>query len=293
MAIAEKQLETWSKQGPTGQFTDTYKSMRSNLLDRGAPYPVADVDVFLQGSYGNDTNVYADSDVDIVLKHTGAYYYDLSCLPADHRARYESQHSGATSYGYTSFKADAEGYIKRLYNGVQTGKKAVYVLGNNGRRNADILVCQQFRRYTSYEPGNIHFHEGVAFFAGGKRIDNFPKQHSANCTSKHQATNGNFKPIVRVFKNMRNTMIEKGFLSDGVAPSYFIEGLLWNVPSDKLTGDYGDMFVACYNWIVAAEEAKLACANDLYWLVRDNSAVCWPSVDFRAFIAALKKFWES
>lgn len=293
MAIAEKQLETWAKQGSTGQFTDTYNTIRGDLLDKGAPYPLADVEVFLQGSYGNATNVYADSDVDVVLKHNGAYYYDVSHLPADQKALYEREHSGKASYGYTQFEADAEAYIKRLYNGVQVGKKAVFVPGNNGRRSADILVCQQFRRYTSYEPGDIRYHEGMAFFSGSKRIDNFPKQHSANCTTKHQETNGNFKPTVRVFKNMRNTMIQKGLLGEGIAPSYFIEGMLWNVPSDKFTGDYGDMWVACYNWVVKADETKLACANDLYWLVRENSSVCWPSGNFHSFTAALKKYWES
>jgi hypothetical protein len=169
----------------------------------------------------------------------------------------------------------------------------VFVPGNNRRRNADILVCQQLRRYTSYEPDNIRYHEGVAFLSGGNRIDNFPKQHSANLTSKHQATKSNFKPMARVFKNMRNSMIEKGLLADGVAPSYFIEGVLSNVPDDKFTGDYQDMWVACFNWIVAADETKLACANDLYWLIRDNSAVCWPSANFHSFTAALKKYWQS
>jgi hypothetical protein len=293
VAIAERQLETWAQQGKTGQFTDTYKSIRGNLLDNSAPYPVADVEVFLQGSYGNDTNVWADSDVDIVLKHTGAYYHDLSQLPKDQQTRYENEHSGNASYGYKEFTAHAEGYIKRLYNGIQVGKKAVFVPHNNGRRNADILVCQQFRRYTSYEPGNIQYHEGVTFFSGANRIDNFPKQHAANLTSKHQATKSNFKPMVRVFKNMRNSMIEKGLLADGVAPSYFIEGMLWNVPNDKFTGDYQDMWVACFNWIVTADKTKLACANDLYWLIRENSAVCWPSANFHRFTAALKKYWES
>jgi hypothetical protein len=291
--MVENQLETWGKQGPTGQFIDTYNTMRGHLLDKGAPYPLADVEVFLQGSYGNTANVYADSDVDIVLKHDGAFYYDISGLPKEQQASFESGTLGAAQYGYTQFKADAEGYIQRLYNGVQVGKKAVFVPGNNGRRNADILICQEFRRYTSYEPGNIHYHEGIAFFSGGKRIDNFPKQHSANCTTKHQATNGNFKPMVRVFKNMRNTMIENNLLADGVAPSYFIEGMLWNVPNDKFTGDYGDMWVACHNWVVTADKTKLACANDLYWLVRDNSSVCWPTANFDNFTAGLKKYWES
>ena len=81
MAIAEKQLETWAKQGPTGQFTDTYNPSAATCSMLRRPYPLADVEVFLQGSYGNDTNVYADSDVDIVLKHSGAFFHDLSRSP--------------------------------------------------------------------------------------------------------------------------------------------------------------------------------------------------------------------
>ena len=90
---------------------------------------------------------------------------------------------------------------------------------------------------------------------------------------------------------MRNTMIENNLLADGVAHN-LIEGML-NVPNDKFTGDYGEMWVACYNWIVTADKTKLACVNDLYWLVRDNSSVCWPTADFNTFTARLKKYWES
>ncbi len=161
------------------------------------------------------------------------------------------------------------------------------------RTKLKCLATEKARRYTSFDPDARQYHEGVAFFAGGNRVENFPKQHSANCTAKHQATMGNFKPMARVFKNMRNSMIEKGLLAEGVAPSYFIEGMLWNVPDDKFTGDYGDMFVACFNWAVKAEESKLACANDLYWLVRDNASMCWSATNFHTFTAALKKYWES
>jgi hypothetical protein len=68
------------------------------------------------------------------------------------------------------------------------GKKAVFVPGNNSRRNADVLIAEQFRRYYCYEPGSHGYHEGVAFYANGQRIENFPKQHSENCTAKHKAT---------------------------------------------------------------------------------------------------------
>jgi len=293
VAIAESQLETWAQQGKTGQFTDSYKSIRANLLDGSAPYPVKDVEVFLQGSYGNDTNVWADSDVDILLKHNGAFYYDISEMTAKEQEHFKGVHSKNAKYGYTKFKADAEAWITRLYNGVQVGKKAIFVPGTNNRRSADILVCEQFRRYTAYDFGIHNYHEGVTFYSGGKRIENFPKQHSENCTAKHQATNGNFKPMVRVLKNMRNAMIENGLLADGVASSYFIEGMLSNVPNDRFTGDYGDMFVACFNWVVRADETKLTTASGLHRLVRDDTSVCWPSANFHAFTAALRKHWQS
>lgn len=177
--------------------------------------------MFLQGSYGNDTNVYGDSDVDIVLQHTGAFYHDTSRLTPKDLEAFKSIYPTDAAYGYLKFKADAEAWIARLYNEIQVGKKAVFVPGNNNRRNADILICQDFRRYNSTYDS---YREGVAFFSGGKRIENFPKKHSANLTAKHQATNSNFKRMVRVFKNMRNSMIEKKMLADGIAPSYFIEG---------------------------------------------------------------------
>jgi hypothetical protein len=108
MAISETQLDTWSQQGKTGQFTDTYKSISGNLLDGSAPYPVKSVEVFLQGSYGNNTNVWADSDVDIVLKHNGAFYYNISGMSEKEQTAFKADFSTNAQYGYTQFKADAE-----------------------------------------------------------------------------------------------------------------------------------------------------------------------------------------
>lgn len=293
MAIPEAQLETWSQQGKTGQFKATYNSIRETLLDASAPYPLNNTEVHLQGSYGNDTNVWADSDVDIVLKHNGAFYYDISGLSAGEQDTFKAAFSENAAYGYSDFKRDAEGFITRLYNGVVHGKKALKIPGGNNRRTADVLICQQFSRYYSYAPGRHGCHYGVAFYVNGSRIENFPKQHADNCTAKHQQTNQNFKRMIRVFKSMRNSMINKGLLADKIAPSYFIEGMLYNVPNDKFTGSYQNMWVECFNWIVTANEGTLTTASGLHWLVRDNVLVCWAPANFHAFTAALKRYWES
>ena len=293
--IAESQLDIWASQGPTAQFTDTYNRIRDNLLDRGAPYPLVDMEVFLQGSYKNDTNVYGDSDVDIVLCHTSAFFKDLSRLSPDDRRAYDAAAGGAVTYGYVDFKRDASAYITRLYNNVNAGKKAVYIPGgNSGRRNADVLIASQFRRYHEFKSWqNQRYDEGVCFFpAGGSMIENFPKLHSDNCTAKHQYTKSYFKPMIRIFKNMRNTMIEKRLLANGMAPSYFIEGMLYNVPNDRFGGTYQQTWINCFNHIVTADRDRLVCANYMHWLVRDGTPTSWPVANFSIFMAALKKYWE-
>ncbi len=296
--IAESQLETWASQGPTGQFTDTYNRIRSNLIHSSAPYPHTGVEVFLQGSYCNDTNIYGDSDVDIVLCHTNAFYKDLSRLsPADRRAFDAAVAlTGAVTYGYAEFKRDATAYVSRLYNNVSFGSKAIYIPGeNSGRRNTDLLIASQFRRYHEFRSWqNQRYDEGICFFSSsGKMIENFPKLHSNNCTTKHQSTRSYFKPMVRIFKNMRNTMIERKHLADGIAPSYFIEGMLYNVPDNKFEGTYQETWINCFNHLVTTDRDSLVCANYMHWLVRDNSATSWPVENFNAFTAALKGFWES
>ena len=68
MTIPESQLETWSHQGSVTQSSATYNTIKNVLKDADTPYAGKSYSVFLQGSYGNDTNIYAESDVDIVIK---------------------------------------------------------------------------------------------------------------------------------------------------------------------------------------------------------------------------------
>jgi hypothetical protein len=78
MPIPESQLGTWSHQGSVTQSKDTYTTIKRALEAPEVPYAGRSFESFLQGSYGNDTNVYADSDVDIVMKLNSTFYKDLS-----------------------------------------------------------------------------------------------------------------------------------------------------------------------------------------------------------------------
>jgi hypothetical protein len=288
MPIAENQLETWSHQGPTAQFTATYQTLKTVLHDSRAPYASRSFDTFLQGSYANDTNVYADSDVDIVIRTDAVYHSDNSNLTDEDRKAFEQGWSRA-SYQLEDFKREVTEWLRVNYgSAVTVGSKAITIAGNGSRRDADVIVCAEFRRYRRFKTAyDQSYEEGICFFLpNGTRIENFPKQHSENCTSKHQATNRWFKPTVRVYKNLRNRMIEQSLLTNGVAPSYFLEGMLYNVPPDRFGGSHSANFTDTLNWMLAADRSKFVCANEQFYLLNDYSPVTWTAAKCNTFLNA-------
>jgi len=159
----------------------------------------------------------------------------------------------------------------------------------------DVVVCCQLRRWWETSNGvDDKFTEGICIFLpDGTRIDNFPERHMANCIQKHQDTDEWFKKVVRMYKNMRNRMIEEGVLAAGVAPSYFLEGVLWNVPNDKFGESFDASFVNAHNWIIQADSEKLLTASEMHWLVRNGQHTSWPVANFNAFLSAVAEYWKA
>src|SRR5271168_4632574 len=104
MTIPLSQLDTWSGQGATVTSASTYATIRSALEDANANYPDRKFRVFLQGSYGNDTNIYAESDVDVVICYHGAFYDDIELRPADEQAAFQAAFPIKYKYVYKDFK---------------------------------------------------------------------------------------------------------------------------------------------------------------------------------------------
>lgn len=294
MAIPEAQLDTWAKQGPTQQFVDTYATIRRVLLHPNRPYAGRNSDVYLQGSYCNYTNVYGDSDVDIVICCTDSYYYDLDQLSPAEKDAFNRTLSAGEGLSSDTIRREVLGWLRTNYpNQVTEGKKALSIALSGSRRSADVVPCLVHKRYTRFvSHSNEHHYAGIQFFStDSRKIVNFPKYHSDNCTTKHQTTNSYFKPMVRIFKRMRNKLINDGLVAEGVAPSYFIEGLLYNVPTDKFGGSFSDTFVNCFNWIDEADKIKLVCANERTYLIRDGFPECWPSANCTTFLKAIRSLW--
>ncbi|NTA19307.1 nucleotidyltransferase [Agrobacterium tumefaciens] len=295
MTIPEAQLDTWAKPGSGPGSRDTYATIKRALEASDAPYAGKNFSVFLQGSYGNDTNVYSESDVDLVIVLHDVYYQDLQYLPEADSGKLNAAWIAAT-YSYNDFKRDVTAWLKTKFGSdVDPGDKAVFIPAAGSRRNADVIIAAEFRRYYRFQSlFDQTYDEGICFWnSSSVQISNFPKQHSENCTAKHQATTGYFKPMVRILKNMRNRMVADGKLESGLAPSYYLEGLLYNVPADKFGGNYGDTFVSCYNWLYVADRASFVCANERFYLLWEGSPVTWRAKQCGQFLDAAGDYWRN
>lgn len=298
MSISEAQLDTWAKPGNQVQSANTYGTIKPIIENKDSPYSGRDISSYLQGSYGNDTNVFGlEADVDIVLQSGALYYPDLHKLSPEQKALYEQGRSGA-SYSVEQFKVDVTGWLQKQFPGqVDPGAKAITIKGTENRRKADVLACCDYYRFFTFfgfSDPRTRIEKGVCFkLPDGKLIGNFPKQHRENCITKQAETKNYFKPMVRIVKNMRNRMKAAGVIGDGIAPSYYLEGLLWNVPNHLYGHSYERTFLEFYHWTKNAQKDQLVCANQQAWLLRKNEATSWDPDKFATFFQALGDYWDA
>ncbi|MEK7992360.1 MAG: nucleotidyltransferase [Planctomycetota bacterium] len=294
MPIPEDDLTTMAQIGAQKTSADTYATVKLALESPDAGYADKKCKVFLQGSYGNETNIMKESDVDVVMRLDSIFTYDINNLPEDQKAAFKATHPDAV-YTHRHFRDDVLAVLhNRFGNDVEPGTKAVKIKPLHNRRKTDVLIATQHRKYSYFRSvGNETQVTGISFHkADGSRVVNYPQQHRANLISKNQTTGEWFKHIVRIFKNARQKLIEQGALEAGVAPSYYIEGLLYNVPNDKFGTSYMDSMVNVINWLHEADRTRFLCANEQYPLLDGNVDVTWNSADCNTYLHGLVGLWK-
>ena len=203
----------------------------------------------------------------------------------------------AASYSYHDFRRDVlKWLIDNFGAGVKLGKKAIFIPAGSGRREVDVLVAAEFKCYTYYRSAvDQHHYEGIGFWPtdNSGRVVNYPKQHAANCTQLHQSSGARFKPTVRMLKNMRNRMTSEGHFNEGDAASYFLEGMLYNVPSAEFVSSNVARVANCLNWLDKADQTKLVCANERFYLLHPSSPVTWRAEKFQAYLQKTIDYWNA
>ncbi|WP_439924445.1 hypothetical protein [Nitrobacter sp. JJSN] len=88
-------------------------------------------------------------------------------------------------------------------------------------------------------------------------------------------------------------MIDKKLIVPDLAPSYFLEGLLSNVPNDRFGGTEQQNFRDTLDWLWKADRSKFACANDLHYLFHATSPVTWRSEKCDTFLSKTVDYWNN
>jgi len=297
MPIPLSQLETWSHQGAITTSSNAYAAIQKALGASSANVQVRGADIFLQGSYANSTNIYADSDIDVVVLYENTFHHDLSALSPLDQVRHD-QAFPAAIYQWSDLHSDVLDALRAHFGSraVTPGTKAIKVETGHGRMTADVVPAVQFRRYETFSSrDDLTAHWGIQFFdASGTPVVNYPRYHRERGEEKNQAarTAGLYKRTVRVFKNLRNYLYERGMLADGSAPSYFIECMLHNVPDVLFVDDLDVSTPNILRHLSTVLPATLRCQNGMMPLIGTGNTQ-WSEHSFRAFVSAAISAWNS
>ena len=273
----EETFRAWSKPSSATEQerADNVERMIRDAITESKTLAKHTIEVFVQGSYKNNTNVREDSDVDICVRCLDVFFYDFSM--ADGITKDDADISDA-SYTYAQFKNDVGQALAAKFGerGVTRGNKAFDVHENSYRVDADVVPCFEHRRYTHKDANGKCVHiSGTEFRPDdGGRVINWPEQQYENGVWKNGKTGNRFKFITRALKRLRNEMAEESVSQADPVASFLIESLVWNVPNEGFgheayTNDVRSALAHTFNNTIQDEDCKdWGEVSDLKYLFR-------------------------
>ena len=279
MPIPESKLSRWSHHQAATAFTQAHLPVRAALDAYNWPSDIK-YEVFLQGSYKNDTNLGGDSDVDVVVRLNQRLRPRMAELSGQHLQK-DASHQGA-HHRWKSFRDHAFKAMRaRFGNAAKSGRKTLKVTKGKIPADADLVVTLRYR-------------EGMAFYLSdeGRWVVSFPQQHHNQGQKKEEATGRRFKRTVRMFKAARNRLVEKKMLTKKDAPSYFIECLLYNVPDGVFKPNLAPTYLGILDWLKNGDLNDFKCQNGRAHLFGPGHDQ-WSVKKARALARALEQLWDA
>lgn len=300
MYITEEKLLQWAIQESTDLSSNAYHLVKDALFK--LPFVIDhhnDFEAYLQGSYANATNIKRDSDVDIVLQYKGIFRYDDSALSDNTKRERNSYYTKADltfdQYKNTIYRQllTAMTHFSRVKS-ITPKSKSIKIVLQNPSIQVDVVPCFLYKKYHSFSLQNpdstTHYIAGIAFnnTETGDPIVNFPKQHIENGQTKNKVTGGNFKMTVRYIKKIKSLLVDKNIIDDKMASSYFIENLLYNVPSRCFESSCLKTFDNTLTFLANASLQCFQCQHE-QWSLFGTRSTQWNEEDAKSFIRVLKK----
>jgi len=280
MAVPDSILGSWSHHHSGTASKQAHVSIRNALASYSGWSKGAKYELFLQGSYKNDTNLRRDSDVDLVVQLAARVRPRVTMLSG---RQLEQDQSHKLAYEeWRSFRGQVLKALRATYGAeaVTPGRKSLKLAKCKIPAAADVVVT-------------LRCENGLAFYLSDERrwVVSYPQQHYARGLKKERATNGGYKRTIRMFKATRNHLVEDGAIGDGTAPSYFIECLLYNVPDDLFKLGLGQSFTGIVEYLANTELQQFRCQNGIRELFGPSRDL-WSVDKAQRFVRALGRLWE-
>ena len=239
MRYTENQLESFTK-----PISDSENQRCENMIrmvkeaiqlyyteTRDYKLDLNNYEIFLQGSYANNTNVKQNSDVDICVMYKNVFNYKM---PQGYTL--DGSYSDSTLDYYTLRNLIKNALIKKFGSDRVIDKnKAIRILSNTYTTDADVVVAFQYRNYEN----STTYQEGIYYKAcnDGSPIINYPKIHIKNGNSKNIATNHMYKKMVRIFKKIMYDMQDNNIYASKDVKGFVLECMIYNIPNYKIYQD--------------------------------------------------------
>lgn len=234
MAVWEDRLSSWT--GPASDSEDEKRERTERQVkDAIAAHPRLSqqpVKVYAKGSYANNTNVRADSDVDLAVEYTGGFQIEFQDETITREVAgiqdYTGPYTGSGKVSFGQFKTDVHQALVAAFGSdkVERRNKCVAVSEKATTLPADVVPCWEHHSYYRNRLG-VSYVQGTVLWPdeGFTEIHNYPQQHYDNGVAKNNATHRRFKSAVRMMKRLENEMVDKGAHPE--VPSYLIECLVY------------------------------------------------------------------
>lgn len=266
MPVSTTDAQNWASPGAKDSMAKTYAAVKV-ALENNENIKRHNIDIFLQGSYANATNIRGDADVDVVVMLRSSWIADTSRLPLLQKLAYDNDHSSAT-YGAKELRADALAALVGRFGSdkVNAKNKCIRVDKSDGYVDADVVPAIQHRIYTSYDSTTKgQYIEGVKIFTQkGPVIINYPKVHIANGEAKNIATSSNYKPAVRQLKQLKRRAVQSGRVDPSHAPGYLLECMTYNAPNEVFSDDHHTRLTALLGWLLSVDFSKFTSVDGIH-----------------------------
>ena len=208
MKYSEETLQAWTAplSSSEEQRAENTIKMILSAIDNSDELKTKDIEVFIQGSFANNTNVRAESDVDVCVMLKDTFHFDLP----DGKTR---QDYGFTPASITFF--DYRDMVKRALQQkfkteyVSDGNKSLKIDENTYHVKADVVPAFQLRNYYYWKSTDPNrYIEGTWFMSkNGKEIKNYPKEHIRTFVSDWQGENKKYDGSLDIKQSFLNVSI--------------------------------------------------------------------------------------